>query len=211
MRATHRTAEFFSKGPKTECLSFELQEKQPRSPRLVRKDADQGSWLPPQSLEISIIFQSSATEVIGNMTTSHAIRVAEGEGGSLAPRADSSALFSALFWVAAIGILFLTCWKKKKAMRVFESRSYTPSLCFQKQISDANICVLCFLLEYSTEESRGQLLSVSRHGPGVTPNLTLMLLEILGSQIQASLLCFISVPVTRPCGLPGGFLPHFLM
>lgn len=70
-------------------------------------------------------------------------------------------------------------------MRVFESRSYTPSLCFQKQISDANICVLCFLLEYSTEDSHGQLLSVSRHGPGVILNLTLVLLEILSSQIQA--------------------------
>lgn len=121
MRAAHRTAEFFSKGPKTECLPFELQEKQPRPPRLVKKDADQGSWLPPQSLEISIIFQSSVTEVIGNMTASHAIRVAEGEGGSLSPRADSSALFSALFWVVAIGILILTGWKKIKKKKPKQS------------------------------------------------------------------------------------------
>lgn len=91
-------------------------------------------------------------------------------------------------------------------MRVFESRFYTHSLCFQKQISDfknkSNICVLCFLLEYSTEESHGQLLSVSWHGPRVTPDLTLVLLEILGSQIHASLLCFLSVPINRPCGFP---------
>lgn len=55
------------------------------------------------------------------MTTSHAIRVAEGEGGSLAPRADSSALFSALFWVAAIGILILTGWKKIKKKKPKQS------------------------------------------------------------------------------------------
>lgn len=90
-------------------------------------------------------------------------------------------------------------------MRVFESRFYTYSLCFQKQISDANIYGLCFLLEYSTEESHSQLLSVPWHGPRVTPDLTVVLLEILGSQIQTSLLCFISVPVNRLCGLPCGF------
>ena len=109
----------------------------------LKKDAGQGSWLPPQSLEIFIIFQSSVTEVIGNMTASHAIRVAEGEGGSLAPRADSSALFSALFWVVAISILFLTCWisrrektnkqTTKKKMRVFESRFYTHSCVFKNK------------------------------------------------------------------------------
>lgn len=92
-------------------------------------------------------------------------------------------------------------------MRVFESRFYTHSLCFQKQISDANIYGLCFLLEYSTEGIPwSTIISV-----GVTPDPTLVLLEILGSQIQTSLLCFISVPVNRPCGLPCGFFPHFLM
>lgn len=95
----------------------------------LKKDAGQGSWLPPQSLEIFIIFQSSVTEVIGNMTASHAIRVAEGEGGSLAPRAGSSALFSALFCVVAISILFLTCWiSRRQKIKQTNNKKYHEGL-----------------------------------------------------------------------------------
>lgn len=38
------------------------------------------------------------------------LRPAKEEGKSLASRGGSSSLFSALFWVVAISILFLTCW-----------------------------------------------------------------------------------------------------